>query len=118
MHGGANNPAYWLPFTANRAFWQAPRMVVGAEGHHSLTQDGRRVLDAFSGLWCVNLGHCHPKIIEAMRAQAGQLDYAPAFNFAHPNALALADVLAGQFPGDLSHVFFVNSGSEACDSAL
>ena len=110
--------AYWMPFTANKAFKAAPRLYESAHGKYYKTPDGREILDAFSGLWCSNLGHNHPKIVEAIRAQAGKLDYASSFNFAHPAAFDLARDLAGQFPGDLDHVFYTNSGSEAGDTAL
>ena len=110
--------SYWMPFTANKAFKAAPRIYERAEGHYYFTTEGRKVLDGFSGLWCSNLGHCHPKIVEAIKAQAGELDYSNSFNFAHPKVFELANVVAEQFPGDLSHVFFVNSGSEAADTAL
>lgn len=109
---------YWLPFTDNKAYKANPRVIVRADGHYYYTQDGRKILDAFSGLWCSNLGHNHPKIVEAIQAQAAKIDYSPAFNFAHPDILELSNVIAGQFPAGLEHVFFVNSGSEAADTAL
>jgi beta-alanine--pyruvate transaminase len=110
--------SYWLPFTPNRAFKRAPRLIVGAKDMHYLTVDGRQVLDGTAGLWCVNAGHNRAPIVEAIRAQAGQLDYSPAFQFAHPQAFELASRIAALAPGDLNHVFFCNSGSEAVDSAL
>ena len=110
--------AYWLPFTANKAFKAAPRLITGAEGQFYFTADGRRIRDAFSGMWCSILGHGHPGITEAIIAQAKGLDYSPAFNFATPGAFELASKVAEQFPGDLEHVFFTNSGSEAVDTAL
>lgn len=109
---------YWLPFTPNKAFRADPRVIERAEGHYYVTNEGRQILDAFSGLWCSNLGHVHPKITEAIKAQAEKIDYSPSFNFAHPAILELAHVIVDQFPGDLNHVFFVNSGSEAGDTAL
>jgi beta-alanine--pyruvate transaminase len=110
--------AYWLPFTPNRAFKRAPRLIVGAKDMHYVTADGRRVLDGTSGLWCCNAGHNRDPIVEAIRAQAGRLDYSPAFQFAHPQAFELASRIAALAPGDLDHVFFCNSGSEAVDTAL
>lgn len=119
-HAGRNDhiAPYWLPFTANKAFRADPRVIVRADGHYYYTQEGRKILDAFSGLWCSNLGHNHPKIVEAIQNQAGNLDYSPAFNFAHPDILELSSVITGQFPDGLEHAFFVNSGSEAADTAL
>ena len=110
--------AYWMPFTPNRAFKAAPRMVASASGQFYDMTDGRRVRDGFSGLWCSMLGHNHPCIVEAISAQARRLDYSPAFNFGHEAAFELATRIAEQFPGQLNHVFFTNSGSEAVDTAL
>lgn len=110
--------ALWLPFTANRHFKQQPRMVSGAAGMYYTTPDGRRVLDGLAGLWCCNAGHRHPHIVAAVKAQLDTLDYAMAFQVHHPQAFALANALTAAAPGDLNHVFFTNSGSEAVDTAL
>src|SRR5690606_30275225 len=110
--------AFWMPFTANRQFKQAPRMLVAAQDMHYTTDDGRKVLDGTSGLWCVNAGHCRPKITEAIREQAGKLDYAPAFQMGHPIAFEFANRLVDVAPEGLDHVFFTNSGSESVETAL
>jgi beta-alanine--pyruvate transaminase len=110
--------AYWLPFTPNRAFKAAPRMIARAKDMHYYTPDGRAVLDGTAGLWCTNAGHNRDPIVKAIATQAAELDYAPAFQFAHPKAFALASRVAALAPGDLDHVFFCNSGSEAVDTAL
>ncbi len=110
--------AYWLPFTPNRAFKAAPRLFARAKDMHYYTPEGRAVLDGTSGLWCTNAGHNRDPIVAAIRAQAAELDYAPAFQFAHPLAFELAGRIAALAPGDLDHVFFCNSGSEAVDTAL
>jgi beta-alanine--pyruvate transaminase len=109
---------FWMPFTANRAFKAAPRLLVGAKDMHYLTEDGRKVLDGTSGLWCVNAGHCRPKIVEAIQKQAAAMDYSPAFQMGHPGAFRVAERLAKLAPGDLDRVFYTNSGSEAVDTAL
>jgi beta-alanine--pyruvate transaminase len=109
---------FWMPFTANRAFKAAPRMFVAASDMHYVTEDGRKVLDGTSGLWCVNAGHCRPKIVEAIRRQAGTMDYSPAFQMGHPGAFRVAERVAKLAPGDLDRVFYTNSGSEAVDTAL
>jgi beta-alanine--pyruvate transaminase len=82
--------AFWMPFTANRQFKKAPRMLAGAKDMHYTTVDGRQVLDGTAGLWCVNAGHCRPKIVEAIQEQAAELDYAPAFQMGHPKAFELS----------------------------
>src|SRR5215469_7372381 len=110
--------AFWLPFTPNRAFKAAPRLLARAKGMHYYTPEGRAVLDGTAGMWCTNAGHNRDPIIAAIKAQAEALDYAPPFQFAHPKAFALATRLAALAPGDLDHVFFCNSGSEAVDTAL
>ena len=110
--------AFWMPFTANRQFKQAPRMLVKAEGMHYTSDDGRQILDGTAGLWCVNAGHCRPKIVEAVRRQVGELDYAPPFQMGHPKAFELANKVSEILPATHKHVFFVNSGSEGVDTAL
>jgi beta-alanine--pyruvate transaminase len=109
---------HWMPFTANRAFKAAPRMLVAAKDMHYTTADGRQLLDGTAGLWCVNAGHCREAIAAAIGAQAARLDYAPAFQMGHPLSFELADALARVLPGDLAHLFFTSSGSEAVDTAL
>lgn len=110
--------AHWMPFTANRRFKSAPRLFVGAEGNYYLSSDGRRILDGMAGLWCVNAGHGHPRIREAIKAQADGLDYVSCFQMGHPDAFTLANRMVGMLPDGLDHVLFSNSGSEAVDTAL
>jgi beta-alanine--pyruvate transaminase len=110
--------AYWIPFTPNRAFKAAPRLIARAKDMHYYTPEGRALLDGTAGMWCTNAGHNRDLIVAAIRAQAAELDYAPAFQFAHPKAFELASRVAALAPGDLDHVFFCNSGSEAVDTAL
>jgi beta-alanine--pyruvate transaminase len=110
--------AWWMPFTANRAFKASPRLITRAKDMHYFTADNRRILDSVAGLWCCNAGHQRDEIVAAIQAQAGELDYAPPFQFGHPKAFQLATKIADLAPGDLDHVFFCNSGSEAVDTAL
>ncbi len=110
--------AFWMPFTANRQFKQAPRMFVGASDMHYVTADGRKVLDGTAGLWCCNAGHCRPKITKAIQEQAAELDYAPAFQMGHPLAFEAANRLIDIAPAGMDHVFFTNSGSESVETAL
>ncbi len=110
--------AFWLPFTPNRAFKRAPRLIARAKGMHYFTPDGRAVLDGLAGLWCTNAGHNRDSIVAAISRQAEELDYAAAFHFSHPKAFELASRVAALAPGDLNRVFFCNSGSEAVDTAL
>ncbi|HSI55914.1 MAG TPA: aspartate aminotransferase family protein [Ideonella sp.] len=110
--------AFWMPFTANRQFKKAPRLLTTASGMHYGTDDGRQVLDGAAGLWCVNAGHGRPKIVKAIAEQAARMDYAPPFQMAHPKAFELATALARLAPEGLSKVFFTNSGSESVETAL
>ena len=110
--------AFWMPFSANRQFKQAPRLLAKAAGMHYWTPEGRQILDAIAGLWCVNAGHARPKIVEAIAAQAAEMDFAPPFNMAHPKAFELAERLVELTPKALNKVFFTNSGSEAVETAL
>jgi len=110
--------AFWMPFTANRQFKKTPRLLARAEGMYYWTEDGRQLLDGQAGLWCVNAGHCRPKIVEAVRRQVGEMDFAPTFNMGHPIAFEFAERLAAVAPAGFSRVFFTNSGSESADTAL
>ncbi len=110
--------AFWMPFTANRRFKKSPRLLARAEGMYYWTPEDRKVLDGTAGLWCVNAGHCRPKIVEAISRQAATLDFAPTFQMAHPLAFDFAQRLKRLAPPGLSHVFFTNSGSESVDTAL
>lgn len=110
--------AHWMPFTANRQFKSAPRLIVGASGNYLHDADGRRIFDGLSGLWCCGLGHGRPEIAEAIYRQAATLDYSPAFQYGHPGSFALANKIRELMPEGLKHVFFTGSGSEAADTSL
>ena len=110
--------AFWLPFTPNRAFKKRPRLISRAKDMHYYTPEGREILDATAALWCCNAGHSRAPIVAAIQRQAAELDFSPNFQFAHPLAFQLSSRIAALAPGDLDHVFFANSGSEAADTAL
>ncbi|MBX9683256.1 MAG: aspartate aminotransferase family protein [Hyphomicrobium sp.] len=110
--------AFWMPYSANRQFKKAPRLFVAAERMHYTTDDGRKVLDGTSGLWCVNAGHCRPKIVEAIQKQAATLDFAGTFQMGHTRAFECASRLINIAPPGFDHVFFTNSGSESVETAL
>ena len=110
--------AFWMPFTANRQFKKAPRLLASAKDMHYTTTDGRQVLDGTAGLWCCNAGHCRPKITEAIQKQVAELDYAPPFQMGHPVAFELANRLVDIAPEGIDHAFFTNSGSESVETAL
>ncbi len=109
---------YWMPFTGNRDFKSDPRVIVRGEGVYVWNQDGDRILDGSSGLFCCAAGHSRPEIADAVYEQLKELAYAPPFQVAQPKAFEFAQRVAALTPGDLDHVFFVNSGSEAVDTAM
>lgn len=110
--------AWWMPFTANRQFKAHPRILARARGMFYYTPDGREVLDASSGLWCVNAGHGREEITEAVARQLATLDYAPGFQMGHPLAFEFASELTRIAPAGFDKIFFTNSGSESDDTAL
>ncbi|MBN9509398.1 MAG: aspartate aminotransferase family protein [Alphaproteobacteria bacterium] len=113
-----NLDAFWMPFTANRAYKATPRLLARAEGMHYFTNDGRTVIDGTAGLWCVNAGHGRPEITEAIQKQAAVMDFAPTFQLGHPIAFQAAAKVAEHTPPGLDRIFFTNSGSESADTAL
>ncbi|WP_027794523.1 aspartate aminotransferase family protein [Paraburkholderia acidipaludis] len=110
--------SFWMPFTANRQFKAAPRLLESAKGMYYRTSDGREVLDGSAGLWCVNAGHARDEIVAAIAQQAGTLDFAPTFQMGHPLAFEAAAKIAELMPEGLDRIFFTNSGSESVDTAL
>ena len=113
-----NLDAYWLPYTANRDFKSNPRVISGASGHHYTTGNGTRLYDMFSGLWTSGVGHCHPKIVEAVQKQVAELDYCMSFQVTNNKAIELAGRATALAPDGIDRCFFTNSGSESVDTAL
>ena len=108
----------WMPFSANRAFQQDPRIIVAADGNYFIDDKGRRVFDSLSGLWTCGAGHNRKEIQEAVARQLGTLDYAPGFQYGHPLAFKLAEKVADIMPAGMEHVMFTGSGSECADTAV
>ena len=113
-----NLDAFWMPYTNNRAFKAAPRLLSRAKDMFYYTPENREVLDGTAGLWCVNAGHGRREIVEAIQNQAAVLDFAPTFQMGHPIAFQAAARLAEILPDGIDRVFFTNSGSESADTAL
>lgn len=115
-----NDPlaAFWMPFTANKAFKAQPRLLVSAKDMHYQSADGRQILDGTAGLWCSNAGHCRQPIVDAIAKTAASMDFGPTFQLGHPLAFELASRLAPMMPEGLDRIFFTNSGSESVDTAL
>ncbi|PHM74223.1 aspartate aminotransferase family protein [Xenorhabdus kozodoii] len=113
-----NFKAHWMPFSANRHFQQDPRLIISAEGNWLVDNQGRRIYDSLSGLWTCGAGHLRTEIRQAVAEQLGTLDYSPGFQHGHPLSFKLADKITRLMPGDLNHVFFTSSGSEAADTAV
>ena len=114
--------AFWMPFTANRQFKSAPRMIVAADGMYYTSSNGHQVMDGTAGLWCVNAGHGRRRIADAVAHQLATLDFAPTFQMGHPVAFDFAAQLAAIAPGGpdarLDRIFFTGSGSESVDTSL
>ncbi|GAA0506670.1 beta-alanine--pyruvate aminotransferase [Tatumella terrea] len=115
---GLNLQSHWMPFSANRNFRRDPRFIVSAKDRWLTDDKGRQLFDSLSGLWTCGAGHCRSEIQTAVAKQLGSLDYAPAFQYAHPFSFQLAEKIAQRMPGDLNHVFFTGSGSESADTAV
>ena len=109
---------FWMPFSPNKEFKAEPKLFARAEGMYFYTPEGRAVIDASSGLFCVAAGHCRREIAEAVYQQLQTLDFTPPFLRAHPKAFELASRVIDYTPEGLNRVFFVNSGSEAVDTAM
>jgi beta-alanine--pyruvate transaminase len=110
--------AFWMPYSDNRYFKGTPRLLARAEGMHYFTPEGREILDGTAGLWCCNAGHGRREITEAIQKQAAIMDFAPTFQLGHPIAFEAAARVSEMTPDGMDRVFFVNSGSEAADTAL
>ena len=125
MLNNTNAPSldnFWMPFTANRQFKAAPRLLASASGMYYTDVDGKQVLDGTAGLWCCNAGHGRKQITQAVERQISTMDFAPTFQMGHNVAFDFAEKLAAIAPGGpdakLDRVFFTNSGSESVDTAL
>ena len=110
--------SFWMPFSASKDFRKSPRMITSAQGHYYTSEDGRQIYDIFSGLWTTNVGHCHPKIVEAVQKQVAEMDYGITFQIGSPKTFAMAEKLCAMAPEPFKHAFFTNSGSESADTAL
>jgi beta-alanine--pyruvate transaminase len=110
--------AFWMPFTANKAFKKAPRLLTKADGMYYTTHDDREIIDGTAGLWCCNAGHNRTRIKEAVTRQIAELDFAPTFQMGHPMGFELANRLKKIAPKGLESIFFTNSGSESVETAL
>ena len=125
MLNKSNTPSlenFWMPFTANRQFKAAPRLLAGAAGMYYTDVDGNKIIDGTAGLWCCNAGHARQRIADAVGHQLMEMDFAPTFQMGHNIAFEFAEKLAAIAPGGadakLDRVFFTNSGSESVDTAL
>ena len=107
-----------MPFTSNRDFKKNPRIIESAEGHYYTDSNGDKLYDIFSGLWTTGVGHCHPKIVEAVQSQVAKLDYSMSFQVTNNKAAELAERVLDLAPDGFTQCFFTNSGSESGDTAL
>ncbi|MEO1497361.1 MAG: aspartate aminotransferase family protein [Planctomycetota bacterium] len=98
-------------------YYREPLMVVEGNMQYVWDETGRRYLDAFAGIVTVSVGHCHPKIIDKVRAQTGKLQHTTTI-YLHPTIANFAEKLAEKMPEGLSRTYFTNSGSEANEVAI
>ncbi len=109
----------WHPYTDATTFEREPYLCIdSAEGVYLFEDGGGELLDGISSWWCVSLGHGHPRIVEAIREQAGDLQHSILGNMSHPRAIQLAERLSQIAPGDLNRVYFASDGSSATEAAL
>ena len=117
----AADAAHFLhPFTDHKALAaKGSRIITRADGIHLWDSDGNRILDAMSGLWCVNVGYGQRALIDAATHQLETLPFYNAFfQTATPPAIALAEKIASLAPEGFEHVFFTGSGSEGNDTVV
>ncbi|MEC8099675.1 MAG: aspartate aminotransferase family protein [Pseudomonadota bacterium] len=110
--------SFWMPYTDNQWFKKKPKLLESARGMYYTTNTGEKILDAVAGLWCVNAGHCRPKIVQAVKDQVEKMDYGLSFQMGHKKSFEFASKLTEILPKSINSVFFTNSGSEAVDTAL
>jgi adenosylmethionine-8-amino-7-oxononanoate aminotransferase len=108
----------WMHFTRHSSYAEADvPIIVRGEGAYIYDAQGKKYLDGLGGLFVSQLGHGRTELAEAAAAQAKELAFHPLWSYAHPNAILLAERIAGYAPGDLNRVFFTSGGGEAVESA-
>jgi adenosylmethionine-8-amino-7-oxononanoate aminotransferase len=109
----------WHPYTEITSFEHSSFPIVeSAQGCRLHEIDGRVLLDGISSWWCVNLGHSHPRLVQAIQAQAAKLQHTLLGGMSHPPAIQLAEALARIAPAGLGHAMFASDGSCAVEAAL
>ena len=108
------------PFTDSKSLHRkGSRVITRADGVYLWDSEGRKILDAMAGLWCVNIGYGREELARVAYEQMQQLPYYNTFfQTTHPPAVDLAELLSQVTPAHLNHVFFTNSGSEANDTVV
>ena len=108
----------WMHFTRMSSYQEHEvPIIVRGEGAYIYDAQGRRYLDALSGLFVSQLGHGRTELVEAAAKQAAEIAFFPLWSYAHPSAIELSERIAGYAPGDLNRVFFTTGGGEAVESA-
>lgn len=110
----------WRPYTPMQEFLATgePLVIESARGSRFVAADGREYIDGNSSWWCSTLGHQHPRLVAALKAQADALCHVPLAGIAHEPAAALAAELCQLAPAGLSKVFYSDDGSTAVEVAL
>ena len=109
-----------MPHFTKGAAWnhQSMGVIERGEGCYVWDTDGNKYLDGLAGLFCTNLGHGRMDLVQAAAEQMAKLAFYPTWGWGNPPAIEAASMIAAEAPGDLDEVFFVNSGSEAVESAV
>ena len=109
---------HWMPFTSNRDFKEKPRMITEAKGCYLTNHEGKKMIDASSGLFCNPLGHGRKEIINAITKQLETLDYCQPFQQGFGGSFELATKISKHTPGNLNRIFYTICGSTAVETAI
>jgi len=109
---------HWMPFTSNKDFKENPRLITEAKGVYLTNHQGKKQIDASSGLFCNPLGHGREEIINAITNQLKKLDYAQPFQQGFGGSFELATRIAKHTPGNLNRIFYTMCGSSAVETAI
>jgi len=109
---------HWMPFTSNKDFKENPRLITEAKGVYLTNHQGKKQIDASSGLFCNPLGHGREEIINAITNQLKKLDYAQPFQQGFGGSFELATKIAKHTPGNLNRIFYTMCGSSAVETAI
>lgn len=119
QHTSLDRKHLWHPYTRFSAFADKHLPIITrGEGIYLYDMDGNRYIDAISSWWACNLGHGHPRIVDAIKAQSGELQHSILGNLSHPRAIELSAKLAERLPDRDWHALYASDGASAVEAAL